>query len=126
VHLEILRTIRRVVSQGRILLDNSARPVASVCTVVKRDLQPGNRIASGIGSFDVRGEAVRIADTAGHVPIGLLADAVIKRPLKRGDIIGMDDVELPDSLALRAWGEIERSVLNAGQDQAMTKSALAS
>ena len=32
VHLEILRTIKRVVNQGRILLDNSARPVASVCT----------------------------------------------------------------------------------------------
>jgi predicted homoserine dehydrogenase-like protein len=130
VHLEILRTIKRVVNQGRILLDNSAHPVASVCTVVKRDLKPGDRIASGIGSFDVRGEAVRIADTAGHVPIGLLADAVIKRPLKRGDIIGMDDVELPESLALRAWVEIERSVLNGRpigmETGAEKKSALAS
>jgi predicted homoserine dehydrogenase-like protein len=94
--------------------------------VVKRDLKPGDRIASGIGSFDVRGEAVRIADTAGHVPIGLLADAVIKRPLKRGDIIGMDDVELPDSLALRAWVDIERSVLNGRPIGAENKTALAS
>ena len=94
--------------------------------MVKRDLKPGDRIASGIGSFDVRGEAVRIADTAGHVPIGLLADAVIKRPLKRGDIIGMDDVELPESLALRAWAEIERSVLNGQPVKAGKKAALAS
>jgi predicted homoserine dehydrogenase-like protein len=113
-------------NQGRILLDNSARPVASVCTVVKRDLKLGDKIASGIGSFDVRGEAVRIVDTAGHVPIGLLADAVIKRPLKRGDIIGMDDVELPDSLALRAWKDIERSVLTGRSGEAEKKSALAS
>ncbi|QQP88068.1 hypothetical protein IGS68_18640 [Skermanella sp. TT6] len=126
VHLEILKTIKRVVNERRILLDNSAAPVASVCTVVKRDLKPGDRIASGIGSFDVRGEAVRIADTVGHVPIGLLADAVITRPLKRGDIIRMDDVELPDSLALRAWKEIERSVLNAGYGQPEKRTAIAS
>jgi predicted homoserine dehydrogenase-like protein len=113
VHLEILKTIKRVVRERRILLDNSALPVASVCSVVKRDLKPGDRIASGIGSFDVRGETVRIADTSGHLPIGLLADAVIKHPLKRGDIIGMDDVELPDSLALQAWREIEKRVLSA-------------
>ena len=56
----------------------------------------------------------------------VLADAVIKRPLKRGDIIGMDDVELPDSLALRAWKDIERSVLNGRSGEAEKKSALAS
>ncbi|WP_207478456.1 hypothetical protein [Arenibaculum pallidiluteum] len=107
VHLEILRTIKRVVHEGRILLDNSASPVASVATIAKRDLEPGHRIGCGIGSFDVRGEAVQIADFPGHLPIGLLMDGVIRRPLKRGDVLTLADVDLPDSLALRAWQEVE-------------------
>jgi predicted homoserine dehydrogenase-like protein len=123
VHLEILKTIKRVVREGRILLDNSTAPVASVCSVAKRNLEPGHRIEMGIGSFDVRGEAVRIVDYAGHLPIGLLSDAVIRRPIRRGDVIGMDDIEIPDSLALRAWREIEDRVLGAGGNR---RSALAS
>jgi len=112
VHLEILKTIKRVVHQGRILLDNSAAPVASVATIAKRDLEPGHRIACGIGSFDVRGEAVTIAEHAGHLPIGLLMDGVVRRPLKRGDVLTLDDVDLPDSLALRAWREVEARALS--------------
>jgi predicted homoserine dehydrogenase-like protein len=66
---------------------------------------------------------VRIVDYAGHLPIGLLSDAVIRRPIRRGDVIGMDDIEIPDSLALRAWREIEGRVLGAGGNR---RSALAS
>lgn len=107
VHLEILKTIKRVMREGRILLDNSARPVASVATVAKRDLAPGDRVECGIGSFDVRGEAVPIAQYRGHLPIGLMMGATLRRPVRRGDVIALDDVDLPDSLALRAWREIE-------------------
>jgi predicted homoserine dehydrogenase-like protein len=114
VHLEILKTIKRVVEQKRILLDNSATPTASVVTVVKRDMQPGHRIECGIGSFDVRGEAAGIVEHAGHLPIGLLMNGVVRRPLKRGDIITFDDVEIPDSLAVKAWKDVEGRVLAAG------------
>jgi predicted homoserine dehydrogenase-like protein len=113
VHLEILKTIKRVVHERRILLDNSAEPVASVATIAKRDLQPGHRIECGIGSFDVRGEAVTIADHANHLPIGLLMNGVVRRPVKRGDVIGFDDIDVPDSLAVRAWKEIEGRALAA-------------
>jgi predicted homoserine dehydrogenase-like protein len=44
VHLEILKTIRRVVREHRILLDNSRFPTASVAAVAKRDLKPGDAI----------------------------------------------------------------------------------
>lgn len=109
VHLEILKTIKRVVREKRILLDNSAKPVASVATIAKRDLAPGDRIECGIGSFDVRGEAVPIADYRGHLPIGLMMGATMRRSVRRGDVIALDDVDLPESLALRAWREIEQS-----------------
>lgn len=113
VHLEVPKTIRRVLHQKTPLLDNSAVPRVSVATVAKRDLSPGDRIEHGIGSFDVRGIAVRIAENAGHVPIGLVENAVIKRNVSRDDIINFDDIELPECLALKAWQETEARVIGA-------------
>ncbi len=106
VHLEIMKTIRRVVEEGRGLLDNSAHPEISVVAVAKRDLAPGTRIAQGIGSFDVRGEARRIREVPDHVPIGLLQDATIVRSVERGAVLTVADVELPERLAVAAWRRI--------------------
>ncbi len=102
-HLEVLKTLRRI-SEGRgPLLDNSSRPVVSVAAVVKRAIEPGQLIREGIGSFDVRGIAVKLTDHPRHCPIGLLQDAIVQRRLEAGQLVSLDDVELPDSLAVRAW-----------------------
>ncbi len=111
VHLEIMKTIRRVVEQGRILLNNSACPRISVATVAKRKLTRGTRIDVGIGSFDVRGVAVRIVENVDHVPIGLIQNAVIKRTVEPEQILSFEDVELPESLALSAWLSTKQKVL---------------
>lgn len=117
VFLEIANTVRELLDEGRILLDNGRRPVAGVATIAKRELRPGERIEAGIGSFAVRGEAVRIVDAPGHLPIGLLADAVVKRRVPAGAMLAMDDVEMPDdSLAHRAWREIEADCLSASAE----------
>lgn len=118
VHLEILKTIRRVVRERRPLLDNSPNPTISVAAVAKRDLRPGDALPYGIGSFDIRGEAVRIAGHAGHLPIGLLYGGVVRRPVRRGDVLALDDVDLPDSLALTAWTEVEQRALGTPLQQA--------
>ncbi len=102
-HLEIQKTIRRVLFEQRILLNNTAYPRISVAAVAKRRLAKGTRIERGIGSFEVRGEAIRILDEPDHVPIGLLANAVLTRDVDAGELIHFDDVELPDTLALHAW-----------------------
>jgi len=111
VFLEIANTVRELLDDGRILLDNSRTPVASVAAVSKRTLEPGEKIECGIGSFAVRGEAVRIADTPGHLPIGLLQNGVVKRRIAPDEVISMDDVEIPETLASKAWREIEAGVL---------------
>jgi len=54
--------------------------------------------------------AVKIAENLGHVPIGLLANAVVTRHIEPGQQISFDDVEVPESLALRAWREIVQDV----------------
>jgi predicted homoserine dehydrogenase-like protein len=112
-HFEIPKTISRVLAGQGKLLDNSAVPHVSVAAIAKRVLAPGTTIRRGIGSFDVRGEAVRIMDHADHLPIGLLNNARIKNRIEPGQLVKMSDVDLPDSLALDAWFEIRRRSLAA-------------
>lgn len=107
-HMELLKTLDRVVRGGGILLDNSAAPTISVAAVAKHDLAAGLAIPKGIGSFDMRGEAIVIEGNREHVPIGLLENAVLKKELKQGDVITYDDVEFTEDYALNIW----KSILN--------------
>jgi len=101
--LEINKTLTRV-RQGRgVLLDNGEHPRISVAAVAKTDLPSGTRIARGIGSFQVRGESVVLADHPDHVPIGLLEEAVISAPVEAGQLLTWSQVDVPDSLARTAW-----------------------
>ena len=103
VHLEVFKTIERVMREGRPLLNNSAQPTISVASVAKRELKPDDRIERGCGSFDLRGECVRISDRPDHLPICLASDVRIRRRVERGQVLCMDDVELLESEALSAW-----------------------
>ncbi|PAV31531.1 NAD(P)-dependent oxidoreductase [Virgibacillus profundi] len=105
-HLEVVKTIKRVISGGGVLLNNGENPRVSVAAIAKRKLQPGEEIEKGIGSFQVRGEAVEMTTNKDHVPIGILVNAVMKREVAEEEMITFDDVELPESLALTAWLEI--------------------
>ncbi|MFD1705955.1 SAF domain-containing protein [Siminovitchia sediminis] len=109
-HLEVMKTIRRVINEEKILLNNSVNPTVSVAAIAKRALKIGEKIDKGIGSFQVRGEAVDIKANPHHVPIGLLVNAVLKKGIAEGEMITFDDVELPESLALQAWIETIEAV----------------
>lgn len=102
-HLEIAKTIKRAINGGGVLLNNGENPTISIAAIAKRQLLPGEPIQRGVGSFEVRGIAVRIADHPDHIPIGLLANAVVARNIEPGQQISFDDVEIPESLALEAW-----------------------
>jgi len=110
-HFEIIKTIDRVLEGRGVLLNNSTNPTISVTTIAKRDLKPGEKIKKGIGSFDVRGIAVKIKEHPNHVPIGLMSNVTIKREVPAGAELTFDDIEIPDSLALDAWRSIEKKVL---------------
>lgn len=106
VHLEILKTVKEVMERELVLLDNSANPELSLAAIAKTNLQPGDRIPNGIGSFELRGHAVRITRHPDHVPIGLVNNAEIVEPVSRGEILESRHVSLPDSLAASLWKEI--------------------
>ncbi|WP_078595894.1 NAD(P)-dependent oxidoreductase [Evansella clarkii] len=105
-HLEVVKTIRRVINGGGVLLNNGENPSVSVAAIAKRTLKPGEEIKKGIGSFQVRGEAVKLTTDNNHVPIGILVNTVMKRQVQEGEIITFDDVEIPESLALTACLEM--------------------
>jgi predicted homoserine dehydrogenase-like protein len=105
-HLEIMKTVKRVFNGGGVLLDNSKKPTISVATIAKRDIKKGTVIKKGIGSFEVRGEAIRIGENKKHLPIGLCSNVVLKRDIKAGEVLNLEDVEMEESLALHAWKSI--------------------
>lgn len=123
-HLEIQKTIRRILRGGDILLNNTTTPRISVAAVAKKKLEAGTCIDRGIGSFEVRGECVRIAENPEHVPIGLLNEAVVQREIEPGARLTMEDVELPDNLATRAWHETLSRVLEPATEARVDGQAL--
>ncbi len=102
-HLEIPKTIREVINGGTVLLDNGSKPTTSVVAIAKTDLNAGQQIKQALGSFEVRGEAILINTMPDHLPIGLMRNAVIKHHIAPGQMLTMADVELPETLALKAW-----------------------
>jgi len=111
VHLEVFRTLERLATLGTPLLHNSAVPRISVAALAKRDLEPGETVERGCGSFAMRGICVRLADQPGHLPIGLAEKVRIKRRIEKDGIIALDDVELPETRALEVWRAIEARAL---------------
>ena len=99
-HLEMPKTIRRVLAGEQPLLDNSPTPRVGVYARAKRRLEPGTTLPFGIGSFAVRGCARPIRESTALVPIGLLYDARIVGEVGPGELIPWEAVELPESLAV--------------------------
>jgi predicted homoserine dehydrogenase-like protein len=113
IHLcffEIPGTIKRLLNHNEILIDNSNKPSISVAAIAKKSLVKGDFHQKGIGSFDARGEAVRIIDEPDHVPIGLLQNVRIKENVEAGQVIRFSDIEVPDSLAKNAWFGTMKSI----------------
>jgi predicted homoserine dehydrogenase-like protein len=99
-HLEVAKTIRRVVNGGGVLLNNSKNPTVGVMALAKKNLTAGTSIQRGIGGFEVRGIASKLSNHPNAVPIGILEKVTVTKPIEAGQILTFDDVEIPDSLAL--------------------------
>ena len=105
-HLEIVKTIRRVLCGGGVLINNTSCPKISVGAIAKRTLSPGDCIVRGIGSFDVRGSALRISENPNHVPIGLIEHTKVTRRIENGQIITFQDIEIEENIVFQIWQNI--------------------
>jgi len=102
-HLEIPKTIREVINGEDPLLTNGTKPTISVVAIPKVRLEAGTRIDQALGSFLIRGEAILIQSMPNHLPIGLMRNAVIRHAIEPGQLLMMEDVEIPETQALHAW-----------------------
>ena len=66
--------------------------------MAKKDMQPGD-VIDGIGGYTIRGYADIALDAKADklVPIGIIAKAVVTKPIKVGDLITYDQVQVDES-----------------------------
>ena len=102
-HLEVPLSIERLINGASGLLHAPARAAWSVAAIAKRDLVPGDRIERGVGSFEVRGQAISINDQPDHMPIGLIENAVVTRKICRGQVVSRLDLELAADCPIDLW-----------------------
>ncbi|MEL6645904.1 MAG: SAF domain-containing protein [Pseudomonadota bacterium] len=105
VHLELTKTLRRVVEGRPPLLTNSADPTITVAAIAKRPLPAGTVFDEALGGFDLRGEAIEIAGNADAAPITLMDGARLRHAVEPGQVLRMSDVEMVENRALDLYRE---------------------
>ncbi len=73
-----------------------SKPVAEVCAVAKRDLQPGDRL-DAIGEYSYRAWIMTAdeARTAKAIPCGLLEGGNVTAPIKKGELLTYSNAAPP-------------------------------
>lgn len=99
--LEVPLTCARVVLYGKADMVPMNRPVAEVCALAKRDLEPGETLDQ-IGEYCYRAWIMTTveAKAAGAVPCGLLAGSKVTRRVRKGELLTGDAVAVQSSSRL--------------------------
>lgn len=86
--LEVPLTCARVVLYGKPDMVPLAKPVAEVCAVAKKDMQPGEKLDQ-IGEYCYRAWIMEahVARTDRAIPCGLLAGGTVTAPIRKGELI---------------------------------------
>jgi predicted homoserine dehydrogenase-like protein len=102
-YFEIPKTIHRAFYSRKVLLSNGNNPTIGVGAVAKNKISKGTHISKGIGSMELRGEAIKLEEHPNHIPIGLMDKVIVKYNVEPGQVVTFDDVDVPESKALTAW-----------------------
>lgn len=86
--LEVPLTCARVVLYGKADMVPLAKPVAEVCAVAKKDMQPGETL-DAIGEYCYRAWIMTApeAKAANAIPCGLLQGGTVTAPIRKGELI---------------------------------------
>jgi predicted homoserine dehydrogenase-like protein len=73
-------------------------PVAECIAMAKKDLKPGDKI-DALGGYTVYGciDKVEDARAEGCVPLGIAVGAVVKKPIKQGQPVHFDEVDINEN-----------------------------
>jgi predicted homoserine dehydrogenase-like protein len=103
IHYAAPLSIKRAVKHGEPTVAPKGGPVAETIAFAKRDLPAGHQL-DGVGGFDTYGLIARADDSlsAELLPIGIAQYARLRRPIRKDEPVGYDDVTFEvDNLALR-------------------------
>lgn len=106
-HIQIASTIGRAVLHGDATVAPVAGPVCDVISMAKRDMRAGERL-DGIGGFCTYGliENADIARSISALPLSLSEDCVLRRDVRKDDVISFADVTLPNRKVVdELWNE---------------------
>lgn len=94
--LEVPLTCARVALYGKADMVPLSKPVAEVCALAKRDMQAGDKL-DAIGEYCYRSwiMTAQEARSVKAVPCGMLTGAKVIKPIKKGELITYDNVEIP-------------------------------
>ncbi|OYR13928.1 1-deoxy-D-ribulose 5-phosphate reductoisomerase [Brucella grignonensis] len=86
--LEVPLTVARAVLHGKSDMVPLPKPVAEVCAVAKKDMQPGDKL-DAIGQYCYRSWIMTTpeARAAAAIPCGLLQNGTVTAPIKKGELI---------------------------------------
>ena len=109
-HIQLPSTIARAVLHRDPTVAPIAGPSCEVVTVAKRDLKAGERL-DGVGGFCSYGliENHAAARAANALPIAMSEDCVLRRNVRRDEVISFDDVARPARTVVDdLWDEQQR------------------
>lgn len=94
--LEVPLTCARVVLYGKADMVPLAKPVAEVCAVAKKDMQPGDTL-DAIGEYCYRAWIMTVPEAreAKAIPCGLLHGATVTAPIAKGQLITTANTAVP-------------------------------
>jgi predicted homoserine dehydrogenase-like protein len=106
-NIQIASTIGRAAIHHDATVAPIDKAVCEVITVAKRDLKAGERL-DGVGGFTAYGliDNATTARAEDALPIALSEDCVMRRDVKKDDVISFDDVDAPTRKVVDAlWSE---------------------
>ena len=112
--LEVPLTCARAVLYGKADMVPMPRPVAEVCALAKKDMQPGE-VLDQIGEYSYRAWIMTTgeADQCRAIPCGMLEGSKITAPIRKGELITYNNAALPEGSRIAA--------LRARQDAMLAK-----
>lgn len=106
--MEVPLSVSQAVLQGRSTMAPGRKLVAEVVSVAKTDLEPG-RVLERIGGHTHYSMTDRYENAAARraLPVGIAKEAIMTRPVKKGEVITYDDVKLPDNSVIIALRRLQ-------------------
>ncbi|MBX3531514.1 MAG: homoserine dehydrogenase [Rhizobiaceae bacterium] len=110
--LEVPLTAARIMLHGKADMVPLPRPVAEVCAVAKRDLNPGETF-DAIGETCYRSHTMTVVEAraAGAVPVGLLEGGKVLKAVRKGELLTLDNAAPDATTRLFALRKLQDEML---------------